>query len=276
MGDEEPRFASRDILPGLWRVGGGSWGVTESLSSEADCNVYLLVAGDARVLIDCGTLAGRPLIEANLRAVGVSPDNLTDLLLTHSHYDHTQAASVWQDGRSLRTHLSAAGADCLRRGEHRLVGYATVAPDYPFEPFHVDHDLRDGDTCSLGDVTLKVQSLPGHTPDSTLLTFEHAGRRVGVCGDIVFGPIYTGAWGYLGWLDTLWESDVEAYRGSLRRMLEGPPLDLLLPGHGHVLVGQETIRRAVSSALATAEATTTIESRARFTRSGAPDSRPVT
>lgn len=256
---------SAPIIPGLWRVGGHSWGgVTECISCENDCNVYLLDLGAARVLIDCGTVGGKARIEENLRQVGVAPERLTDLLLTHSHYDHTQAAWAWQADYPLRTHLSAVGADALRRGDHRLVGYRTVSADYRFEPFRIDHAVVDGEAFTIGDTRLTAQAMPGHTPDSTLFTLDLAGRRVGICGDITFGRDQTGDYGCIGWLDAHWGSDLVAYRASLRRMLGGPPLDLLVPGHGHPVVGRDATRRAIAASLATAEATAEVPSRALF------------
>ncbi len=238
-------------LPGLWRVGGHSWGVTTTISGGGDSNVYLLRLEGAEVIIDCGTIAGRPLIENNIRQAGVNPGDLTDLILTHSHYDHTQGASEWQSRYHLRTHLNAVGAQFLERGDHRLVGYQVEGPDYVFEPFRVDHAIEDGERFHVGSTLFTAFFMPGHTPDSTLLTFHFKGRHLGVCGDITFGPSAHGL-GTIGWMNDLWLSDPAAYRTSLKQLLE-LPLDLLLPGHGHTVVGRKAIREAVSASLNTVE-----------------------
>lgn len=239
-----------EILPGLWRVGGNDWGVTTTLSHRLDSNVYLLRLEGAVVLIDCGTVDGRPLIESNIGEAGVKVEAVTDLLLTHSHYDHTQGATQWQQHYGVRTHLNAVGARCLGQGDYRLVSYEIEGPDFTFQPFCVDHAVEDGETFPISSTLFTAHFLPGHTPDSTLLTFDFQGRRVGVSGDIVFGPSPHGL--RIGWMRELWLSDAAAYHKSLQRLLE-LPLDLLLPGHGNTIVGQEAIGESVSAALRAVE-----------------------
>src|SRR5947207_2210600 len=60
-----------------------------SLGSSSSGNALLLEAGPGRrtkLLIDAG-LSGRVLTE-RLRRVGIAPDQLTAVLLTHEHSDH--------------------------------------------------------------------------------------------------------------------------------------------------------------------------------------------
>ena len=133
-------------LPNLWRVGGGSWGVGATvLSLEGDGNVYLLKGPDGAALVDCGRSAESlaPLVD-NLREAGVSPDDLTDLILTHSHCDHSWAASKWQQQYGVRVHLNAVGADWLARGDRRLIG--SPGPDSGFEPLRVDQTIDRNST----------------------------------------------------------------------------------------------------------------------------------
>jgi metallo-beta-lactamase class B len=237
------------LLPGLWRVGGDTWnGTARALSAEGDANAYLLRPDGAGVLIDCGTLAGRGHVEANLRDAGQAPAELTGLLLTHSHYDHAQAASEWQERYHLPTHLNATGAAFLGRGDHRLVGHHVHGPAYAFSPFAVDHEVSEGETFELGGLAVTAHFLPGHTPDSTLYTFEHEGVRVGICGDIAFGPTSDGA-AVIGLLSILWLSDLDRYLESLRQ-LAGTPIDLLVPGHGEPVVGRERVSEAIAASLA--------------------------
>jgi metallo-beta-lactamase class B len=239
------------LLEGLWRVGGDTWnGTAPALSAEGDANVYLLCPNGAGALIDCATLAGRERVEANVRETGHEPAELTQLLLTHSHWDHTQAARDWQERYGLATHLNACGAAFLARGDHRLVGYQMHGPAYEFAPFTVDHEVRDGETFDVAGVAVTAHFLPGHTPDSTLYTFELDGVRVGLCGDIAFGPTGDGL-AMVGLLSSLWLSDLDRYVESLRR-LAATPIDLLVPGHGNPVIGGERVRAAVEAALATA------------------------
>jgi glyoxylase-like metal-dependent hydrolase (beta-lactamase superfamily II) len=210
--------------------------------------VYALRLPDARVLVDCGTVAGLPLIRANLSRIGFGLPELTDLLLTHSHWDHAESAAVLQaDVPGARMHLNSVGSAYLDRGDYRLVGHQIAPPPYAFRRFRVDHDVLDDEAFAIGTTIAKGHHLPGHTPDSTLYTLEHARGVIGFCGDVVFeprpdrGPL-------LGQLCTLWLSDLDDYTRSLERMLE-IDLDLLLPGHGNPIRGRSRVRSAVEQTL---------------------------
>jgi metallo-beta-lactamase class B len=247
-------MAPESVVAGLWRVGGGTWGGTvPALSAEGDANAYVLLGPAGAVLIDCGSAEGRPAIEANVRATGLDPRELGELLLTHSHWDHTEAARDWQRAYGLRTHLNAVGAERLARGDLRLVGSPLHGPDYAFAPFAVDHAVADGERFELAGIALTARHLPGHTPDSTLYLLDHADLRVAICGDVAFGPQAGDGPPPVGFLCALWGSDLDAYVDSLRTLAE-LPIDLLLPGHGAVVGGRAQVREAVLATLGTAEA----------------------
>jgi hydroxyacylglutathione hydrolase len=244
-----PARHPQPLVAGLWRIGGGSWnGRTLPLSAEADANVYLLENGGSLTLIDCGTLQGLPSVHANLARLGVDGRRVDDLLLTHSHWDHAEAAATWQaESAGLRTHLNNVGDAFLRRGDHRLVGYQLNPPPHGFDVFRVDHAIGDNETFQLGSMKTNAHHLPGHTPDSTLYTFRLDGHTVGFCGDILFQP-RPDSGPVLGQLCSLWMSNLDHYVESLRRMLK-IQIDLLLPGHGEPVRGAGAIRHAVTATL---------------------------
>jgi glyoxylase-like metal-dependent hydrolase (beta-lactamase superfamily II) len=243
------RASAAPIVDSVWRIGGGSWnGHTEALSAENDGNVYLIRTRGATVLVDCATTAGVDAIQRNLAGTQPRADRLTDLILSHSHWDHTQAAAHWQaDAPSLRTHLNGVGAAYLDRGDHRLVGYQLQPPPHAFEPFRVDHPVGDHEEFELGDLRATALHLPGHTPDSTLYLIPLDGRVAAFCGDIAFQP--RAAQGpALGQLCTLWLSNLDQYLDSLERM-QALSIDLLLPGHGGVIRGRDEVAATLDSTL---------------------------
>jgi metallo-beta-lactamase class B len=219
-----------EIAQGVWRVGGGSWGgAVAAMSEEADANVYLLRVDGADILVDCGTRAGRDEVSRNLLNLGCDPDALSDLLLTHSHWDHTDAAAEWQAALpAMQTHLNSIGAAFLAQADHRLVGYQLQEPTYAFQPFRVDHEVMDRETFDLGGARITARFLPGHSPDSTIYTFELDGRVIGISGDVMFAP-RVGQNAVLGRLCTLWLSNLDDYVASLR-LLADLQIDVLLPG----------------------------------------------
>jgi glyoxylase-like metal-dependent hydrolase (beta-lactamase superfamily II) len=237
------------IADGVWRVGGGSWnGAVTALSAEPDANVFHLRLDGAAVLVDCGTTAGRARIEKNLRRLGEDAAAVTDLVLTHSHWDHTEAAADWQAAASgLTTHAHAVAAGFLGRGDHRLVGYQMYEPPHRFRPFRVDHSVLDRETFHVGGSQIEAHHMPGHTADSTLYLLEAGGLTIGIAGDLLFSP-RSGPRAVLGHLSRLWLSNLDEYVDSLLRLSQ-LPIDILLPGHGRAVVGRRRVEAAAKLTL---------------------------
>jgi N-acyl homoserine lactone hydrolase len=63
--------------------------------------IALLRSSDRTILVDVGSFGMRKPLEKQLRAQGVAPDAVTDVVLTHAHYDHSvnftlfPNATVW-------------------------------------------------------------------------------------------------------------------------------------------------------------------------------------
>src|SRR5215207_5878109 len=51
--------------------------------------VALVRGRDRVILIDAGNFGMRKLIHGRLAAHGLTPDDVTDVILTHAHYDHS-------------------------------------------------------------------------------------------------------------------------------------------------------------------------------------------
>lgn len=243
------------IAEGIARVGGGSWaGVAPVCSDETDCNIYAVRTGDTTILVDCGETTGMPIVKTNLEEFGADPKTVAHLLLTHSHFDHSCAASRWVTEYNPRIHQAAVAAEFYDRNDHRLVGYQINEPGYVFTPYGISHRISDGEIFSIGGVKITAYVLPGHTPDATLFSCTSKEFSIWFCGDITFGIGSSGKLGGIGWLNRLWLSDLDAYRSSLERMLELPLPDVMLPGHGLPVRGASEIRAAVAASLETVEA----------------------
>src|SRR5205807_10006302 len=65
---------------------------------DASVNAFLIQLGERQILVDTGSgeLLGPKLnkLSVSLRAVGVSPEQITDILLTHIHPDHSGGLTV--------------------------------------------------------------------------------------------------------------------------------------------------------------------------------------
>jgi glyoxylase-like metal-dependent hydrolase (beta-lactamase superfamily II) len=122
----------------------GTLTVTKVSVGPMDNNAYLLRSGDAQLLIDAAEDAG-DLMDL------IGPGGLTTVVTTHRHHDHWQALSEV---------VSATGAASL--------AHADDAPEIPV----VTATVAEGELIPIGDATLEVIHLVGHTPGSIALLYQ--------------------------------------------------------------------------------------------------------
>jgi glyoxylase-like metal-dependent hydrolase (beta-lactamase superfamily II) len=63
------------------------------------CTVALIRDGDARIVWDPGMVPSQGVILEPLRRHGVSPEDVTDVVLSHHHPDHTMNVGLFPDAR---------------------------------------------------------------------------------------------------------------------------------------------------------------------------------
>jgi hydroxyacylglutathione hydrolase len=118
-----------------------------------------------------------PKLTAAARQHGVTVEKI---LLTHGHVDHCGQAGVL-----------AAQLGVPIEGPHEADRYWIARLDddgrqwqIPSSSFEPDRWLGDGDTVTVGDLTLAVRHTPGHTPGHVV--FHHAPSRFALVGDVLF------------------------------------------------------------------------------------------
>lgn len=149
--------------------------------------------GDRIVLVDCGNgpdgddFIPPGHLPTSLAAAGVSPDDVTDVLLTHLHYDHT--GWLVTDGRPTFANATVhcAAADLAWFSDPSTRGLTARVTPVRFGP------LGDRLATFTGDGTIVpgVDAIlaPGHTPGSTVFVISEDDRRVLLLGDVVHCPI---------------------------------------------------------------------------------------
>ncbi len=120
--------------------------------SQMHNNVYLLTcrATGEQLLVDAADDAARCLA-----LVAEGTGRLDHLVTTHQHWDHTRALADVAAATGARTYAGADDADAL-----------PVAPDVR---------LEHGDTLAVGEASLSVIHLRGHTPGSVALAYDDPG-----------------------------------------------------------------------------------------------------
>lgn len=118
-----------------------------SLGSGSRGNALLLETSQVRVLIDCGFPARE--IAARLGRLGVDPQSLDAILVTHEHGDHLRGAGamarryglpVWMTAGTFRAGNLGQVADLKRIDCH--AGWFHLG-DLEVLPFPVPHDARE-------------------------------------------------------------------------------------------------------------------------------------
>lgn len=194
-------------LPGL--------SVTKVAVGGYDNNAYFLRCertGDV-LLVDAAAEPERLIAE-----LGRLGGTLRTVVTTHRHGDHWQALAAVVDATGAQT-----------------VAHADDAGELPVKP---DRTVDDGDTISVGDCSLAVIHLVGHTPGSVALLYDADGELVDrphlFTGDSLFpgGPGNT--FGV--------RENFERLMDDLERKVFGPLPDgtWVYPGHGRdTTLGQE-------------------------------------
>ena len=155
------------------------------------------------------------------RLVAAATDNgytITKILQTHAHIDHVAAL---QDVKAM------TDAPIYLHPDDTMLYDAAVQQGmmfgYQIEPLPaVDQWLADGDTITIGELSARVQLLPGHSPGSVAFLFD--AQHVAMSGDVLFA-------GSMGRVD-LPGSSPDAMRASLDKVKTWHPETLVLSGHG--------------------------------------------
>lgn len=128
----------------------------------------LITTPDGHILIDAPMKSNVKEIEANIAELGFKVSDVKILLNSHAHFDH--AAGFAAIKRDSGARLYAASGDRVSLETGTYVGAETVKA-LKFDPVKVDRVLKDGDTVTLGGVTLTAHVTPGHSPGCTTWTF---------------------------------------------------------------------------------------------------------
>lgn len=159
-----------------------------------DVNVFLIRHGDRFMLSDAGSghTMGPTLgkLPANLRAVGVPPERIELILLTHLHPDHSLGLmdeadrAVFPNAELIMHEREAAfWLDRVPQPtDSERVARGTVAQRRVTAPYR-DRIRRIKDGEILPGITAMLR--PGHTPGHTNFLIESGGQRLLLWGDIV-------------------------------------------------------------------------------------------
>jgi glyoxylase-like metal-dependent hydrolase (beta-lactamase superfamily II) len=130
---------------------------------------HLLVEGEDAWLLDTGMVGEPVLVRRLLRRLGLGPESIRGIVLTHGHLDHTGNLAFFKEwtGAPVYGHpLEQRHVDgCYPyEGKARWCGRleATGRTAFRYRPVAIDEPFEDGDVLPVWG-GLRVVHLPGHT-----------------------------------------------------------------------------------------------------------------
>lgn len=143
-----------------------------------DIDVLLVRTGNRIILVDSGYGGASPSagrLQANLAKAGVTPDQVTDVVISHGHGDHVGGLTTASGGAAFpkaRVHMTADEWNSVRaKPENAVLVQAIGARVAPFSP---------GARIAPGVTAVEVR---GHTPGHTAVQIESQGQRLLAIGD---------------------------------------------------------------------------------------------
>lgn len=152
-----------------------------------------------------------------LRRHGVAPEDVTDVLFTHLHFDHvgwaTQQGRVVFRNATHRVHEAdwehfVTGPEADARARRKLEPLTDQ-----LEPFATDGPLVPG---------IDARPMPGHTPGTTVFVVSSEGERALLLGDVVHTVVEL--------LDDTWEAVFDVDRDAARAVRNAVAAELVETG----------------------------------------------
>jgi metallo-beta-lactamase class B len=137
----------------------------------AGVSSFLVTTPAGHILLDTGFEDTVPLIQRGVEQLGFRLADIKLILGSHAHVDHTGGHALMKKLTGAAIVSSAADARLLATG-----GADDYSP-YPqvlmrYTPVAADRIVRDGETVTLGGVTLTAHLTPGHTRGATTWTMD--------------------------------------------------------------------------------------------------------
>ena len=146
-----------------------------------DLAAYLIVTPQGNILINSNLESSPPQIKRAIESLGFKYKDTKILLISHGHFDHCAGSAEIKRETGAKYEVMAQDVPVVESGGRNDFHYAHDKSMW-FPAIKVDRVLHDGDTVSLGGVTLTGHLTAGHTKGTTTWTLgeQESGRALHV------------------------------------------------------------------------------------------------
>jgi len=201
-----------------------------------DLASYLIVTPKGNILINANLATSPPQIRASVEKLGFRWKDTRILLNSQAHYDHMGGAAEVIHETHAKNMVMDGDVSVMETGAR--TDFLSPSPNIlTYPPVRVDRVLHDGDTVSLGGVTLTAHKTAGPTRGCTTWTMRShlPGEPAGTMRNIVIVG-GTGFWSEYRFVATPGHS--VSYPGIVQdfqhtfAVLRALPCDVFLGAHG--------------------------------------------
>jgi glyoxylase-like metal-dependent hydrolase (beta-lactamase superfamily II) len=193
------------------------------------CSNSVVIDGREKAIVDPGLRHLWRFLESSIKEeTGISPEDFSLAIHTHSHPDHMDAGSLLEDRHGVTQAMSEEEKEFLE-GPGQAI-YQWFGLDLPSGT--IGKSLKEG-LLELYDKPLMVYLTPGHSPGSVCLHLPD--EKILITGDLIFSRGF-------GRVD-LAGGDPKELVESIKRMAALKDVDIIIPGHGPSIVGRGQVEK---------------------------------
>jgi metallo-beta-lactamase class B len=176
-------------VPASWTTPLAPFQIADNLYyvGSQDLGSYLVVTPEGNILINANLASSPAQIRASVEKLGFRWNDTRILLNSQAHSDHMGGAAEIISQTKARNMVMEGDVDDVQTGGKTDFTSPSPPDKTLYAPARVDRVLHDGDTVSLGGVTLTAHKTAGHTRGCTTWTMRShlPGEPEGTMRDIV-------------------------------------------------------------------------------------------
>jgi len=165
--------------------------------------------------------------------LGLDPNNLSKIILTHCHIDHIGGVPEIKKRFGSKLYIHKLDAPPLENGDQILTAATWYQTVFPPTPVDVKFSLPE-EALEIGGQKIHCLHTPGHTPGSICIYLDRDGKRVLFAQDL-HGPLLEE-----------FGSNLEDWDRSTNKLLD-LDADILCEGHFGIYKTQKDVRNYILS-----------------------------